>query len=157
MIISPDDLRMIDGKYVFNRETEGEVWRKTYKHFHECLIEGDYVYLLIGAPGSGKSTWLKENENPMDVYFDATNTKLEERRVLLTLAGVMGRKVTGVVFNTPLSTCLERNYTRSEDRQIPEAIIAQMYLNLVNHQPTMREGYENLIDSHGNSYPPPNL
>ncbi len=153
MIVSPDNLRMIDGKYVFNRETEGEVWKQTYKQFYDCLIEGDFVFLLIGAPGSGKSTWLKNNENPMDVYFDATNTKLEERRVLLTLAAVLGRTVTGVIFDTPLSTCLVRNASRSEDRRIPEAIIAQMYLNLYNHHPTMREGFTSLIDQDGKSYP----
>ena len=146
MIVSPDNFRMIDGKYVFDKEKEAAVWKTAYRFFYHSLQDCKKGCLLIGPPGSGKSTWLNLNEDPNTAYFDATNTKKEERRVLLTLGAVLDCPMTGLYFKTPLSTCLERNATRSEDRCIPEAIIAQMHLNLVNHNPTHEEGFSSLIN-----------
>ena len=146
MIVCPDNYRMIEGKYVFDRETEGDVWKRAYKAFYQGLLAHRRGCILVGPPGSGKSTWLAACASPNVVYFDATGTKLLERRILLILASVTDSEISAVVFRTPLTICLQRNAERSEDRRIPENVIFQMYLNIMNTPPTLEEGFSKIDD-----------
>jgi len=131
--------------------------------------KGSIVYLLVGLPGSGKSTWSKKyhpnlpivsrdiirhnlgytsgpNEKAVlsssqenrvtkeeyriideylrskrDFIIDDTNLKKKYRTPLIETIKSAGYSVVGVVFNTPLSVCIER---RSD--QISPAVMKKL-------------------------------
>ena len=60
---------------------------------------------------------------------DATNVKPEDRRSLVEVARRWDVLVTAIVFDVPLSTCLERNASR-RDRQTPEHAIKRQHQSL---------------------------
>lgn len=138
-----------------------------------------YHHLLIGVPGSGKSTFaltlqqhLPNSEvistdairqdlygdpaiqgNWSDIFtqvqrqfdqcivqgktiiYDATNAKREWRSSIFQ---AFPAAWVGWLINTPIETCLEWNQKR--DRQVPEAVIQNLYQALQTFPPEPAEG-----------------
>lgn len=77
-----------------------------------------------------------------NVYFDATNVKIGDRRKLINKFGNKC-KLIGVVFDTPVETCKLRNSKRR--RKVPEYVIDRMYSQFKCNPPSLYEGFDRLI------------
>ena len=144
MIISPDDFRYRydseanEVRYVFQPDVEPYVWGRAYMAFIAALPYVETAVVLVGAPGSGKSTWAKERLGN-NLFFDATNTTVKERRTLIAFAHVHDTPIAAIHFDTPLEVCLQRNQGRLDGRLVPSDIIKAMVERLV--VPTLSEGF----------------
>jgi predicted kinase len=152
MIISPDIFRFgSEGKYLSSPEASALAWQKCFDLLRSALEqEAESLVLMVGIPGSGKTTWLKndpyaERLGPQQtIFFDATLTRRVEREPLVQMAAEFKVPVRAVVFLTPIQVCLSRNWARSEDRRVPYPVIARMQENLRNEPVTLEEGFKEI-------------
>lgn len=77
-----------------------------------------------------------------NVYFDATNVKIGDRRKLINKFENKCELI-GVVFDTPVETCKLRNSKRR--RKVPEYVIDRMYSQFKCNPPSLWEGFDRLI------------
>lgn len=77
-----------------------------------------------------------------NVYFDATNVKIGDRRKLINKFKNKCELI-GVVFDTPVETCKLRNSKRH--RKVPEYVIDRMYSQFKCNPPSLWEGFDRLI------------
>jgi predicted kinase len=145
MIISPDTyLYTKGGKYHWTPERVKGAWDRSREAFDLGLQWGNpsKVVLLMGVPASGKSNWLAEHMMAGVLYFDATFDLPWKREpwIKKALAADLPLGVEIVWLDAPLEVCIARNTARSEDRQVPEAIIRAMHDKILSSPPTEAEG-----------------
>ena len=113
--ISADAFRIVEGEYLFDPDREGDVWKR--------------VKLLIAiACDAGR-----------DFVFEATNLTKVRREPYLTMMKKYNYTIIALYFDTPLSTCLERNEQRKDNRRIPDETLKKMHLN--REMPSITEGF----------------
>jgi predicted kinase len=157
MIISPDTFRYNEhGRYVSSSEVSALAWEKSFQALLGALqIEATGLFLLVGIPGAGKSTWLdrdpfaKRIGPKQDIYFDATLTRRVEREPLIQMAAQYAVPVEAIVFLTPIQVCLTRNWARTEDRRVPYPAIARMHENMRNEPVQLEEGFAKITAVRG--------
>ena len=75
MIFSPDShLYELSGKYHWTPRRAKVAWQRTWFALEEYLRwmpRPKKAVILMGAPASGKSSWLSENREKNTIYFDA--------------------------------------------------------------------------------------
>ena len=160
--VSPDNFRIgPDGQYNNEQLVSGmRSYMFATKLFNHLVCEKlasakpddkpVQVIITIGAPGSGKSTYIEtcSDQYPDAIIFDATQTARKYRRQFIAklrgLATADRLHIHGVAFNTPLEVCLERNSKRSQDRQVPEQIVCKMNIQFGLHGPSLDEGFYSL-------------
>ncbi len=102
------------------------------------------LYLTIGLPGSGKSTWIKvhvPNDDCRAIYYDSTGADIISRQLLCTLAQAHPDCVICYVFfTTPVSVCIERCAKR-KDKPIHTSYINSIQID----NPLMSEPFHELI------------
>jgi predicted kinase len=129
------------------------------------------MVILMGLPGSGKSTWGKqvyphfelingdelateskvtaECERIMilqkSLLVDATNLTLNRRDPLLALGKKYGYIIYGMYFNIPVKTCLERIKRRVENGGNKVSRVAVYTLNKKAVIPVESEGFTELL------------
>ena len=146
MIVSPDHHIYNDqGVYEWTPERAAYAWRLCRTITQEFLEAFESVFILVGPPGCGKSTWIAQNASGDHIYVDATFTDKGSRKTYIKMAQEMGKPIIAVVFQTPLEVCQERNATRSEDRRIPDETIEKMYLRLQNRPVKPTDGFTKII------------
>jgi predicted kinase len=128
------------------------------------------MIMLIGVPGSGKSTFFKENffhshvrvsldllrtknrerkllefcfETSMPFVLDNTNVSAEERKNYIESAKSFQYKVRGYYFRSDVKKCLERNSNRQGRYKVPEVAIFSKYKEL--QIPSYEEGFDELL------------
>lgn len=144
MIISPDSYRYIyddstgELVYSFEPEREPKVWGSAYTAFIANLPLVESASVLVGIPGSGKSTWAHKQVGN-HLFFDATNTTPKDRRVLVALARAAGTRTQAILFDTPLDVCVARNTQRRSDRVVPSSVLSSMHARLI--EPSLNEGF----------------
>ena len=117
--------------------------------FHRALAEAGpdtEVYVLVGAQGSGKSTWAAQaaREQPQAIIFDAILVTHRERCPILAAAQALGLKTTAVWFKTPLAICLARNASRPPDEIVPEVGIRNVFAAF--EPPSLQEGFAEVLE-----------
>ncbi|NNM68393.1 MAG: AAA family ATPase [Gallionella sp.] len=133
-VVSPDAYRMIGGKYrMSSRKQEEEAWGKAYKTLEELLSRNlkMRLYILVGLPCSGKTTWAEEGEVATDrhpVIWDATNlTSMDRYRLVVSLSRYQDLPKTCVYFDTDMEVIRERNCTqRSPDKRMSDDELSLM-------------------------------
>ncbi len=137
-IVSPDLLRTApDGTYDGRESIAAEIRAESVGLWRRICADGrcSRAVLLVGPPGSGKSTWLAANERPGVAYYDATLTWPQTREQLTRIAKDAGLAVELVVFETPLAVCLERNASRPTGRRVPEDQVLRQWQELRDSPP----------------------
>ncbi len=135
------------------------------------LMEEPEIVIMMGYPGSGKSTIAKDmcrNERYIhiegDVYktsskmikasiqyildkksivFDATNSSIKKRKEYIDLAAKYDYKVRCIHVTTSADISYKRNKERPEDRQVPK--IAYSVYTKYFEEPDENEGFELII------------
>ena len=74
------------------------------------------------------------------VVIDALNHTIGSRAQWVNIAKAANATINCLIFDTPLSTCLDRNKNRQ--RQVPEHIIEKQMLSMV--EPVINEGFDNI-------------
>ncbi len=81
--------------------------------------------------------------NCLGVIYDATNAVRRNRRPVLDLARSLGfSPIVALWLDLPLAVCQMRNQNR--DRQVPDAVIEQMYRCLMGAPPEAAEGFDQI-------------
>ena len=149
MHINPDHFLETDGGRLTTHDRNNEAWRQSYKAFHQALASAGQdteVYVLVGAQGSGKSTWARQLARtlPKAIIFDAILVKHRERTPLLAAAEAKRVKTIAVWFKTPLAVCLARNAARLPDEVVAEQAVRNVFAAL--EAPSPSEGFDRVIE-----------
>jgi predicted kinase len=144
MIVSADDFR-VDEFGIYSHEGDMGIiaWRMAERSFSELLPTVNRVVALAGAPGAGKTTWLKENAEPGVLYMDATLARRLTRRGVCALASAAGKEISCVFLHPKVEVCLARNQSRG--RQVPEDQLRRAHHRLTVCPPATDEGWSAVI------------
>ncbi|NWF36667.1 AAA family ATPase [Mariprofundus sp. KV] len=152
-IISPDKFRNVEGHYKFGNERyEEEAWKKSYSKLELALSRklAMRLYILVGLPCAGKSTWAEESVLAGDrhpVIFDATNLERFERAKLVHSLQRFGDLPKACVyFDTDMETIRGRNRdNRSSDRQLTDDVLSMKLQQLEKPDPYDETWIDQLI------------
>lgn len=105
------------------------------------------VFVMVGPPGSGKSTWAqREEQRPIAVTLDACHADPKRRRALVKRIKAAGKRAVAVWMQTPLSVCLARNGDREQHRVVPARKVLEQHVALRRGGgPNMAEGWDDII------------
>lgn len=145
LIVCADDFRRDEHGAYSHEDDMGLIgWRMAERVFAELLPTVTEVRALAGAPGAGKSTWLRTHAIEGVLYLDSMLSRRPTRRDVCSAAAEAGKKVGCIVFDTDLETCLERNTARSSDRFVPENYLRAAHRRLVLCPPDLDEGWRSI-------------
>lgn len=149
MHINPDHYLQTETGRVITPDRNNDAWRQSYRALHQALTNAapdTQVYVLVGAQGSGKSTWAREfvRQNPRAIIFDAILVKVRERTPILAAAEALGVKTVAVWFRASLEACLTRNAGREADEVVPDQAVKNVFAAI--EPPSTFEGFEKVID-----------
>ena len=124
------------------------------------------LYVMCGIPGSGKSTWVKNNLTPFDKHVSRDDIRFsmikegeeyfsKEKKVFEQFCtdiianlnkgyNVYADKIYCIEMPTPVSVALERNEGRKDQglRYVPPSAIKRMYSQY--EDPTYEEGFDEI-------------
>jgi len=125
MHINPDHFLQTPAGRVTTPERNAWAWEQCFAALPGALAEMQgcgVLYVLVGAQGSGKSTWAREQKirELRCVIFDAILVKRSERAPILAEARRHSVPAVAVWFRTPLDVCLARNAARPPDEIVGE-------------------------------------
>lgn len=152
-VVSPDHFRTVGGKYKFGSKAhENEAWGKAYKQLEELLSRKlkMRLYILVGLPCSGKSTWAEESSVATDrhpVIFDATNRSSVDRyRFVHSLSRFTDLPKVCVYFDTDMEVIRERNRTlRTAGKQMTDDDLTLLHAELEKPDPYEETWIDELI------------
>lgn len=139
-IVSPDNHLYKNGKYSFHdKNIKDAAWRTSRHEFEELLKRplATRVYILVGAPCSGKTYWSKESNYFKDrhpIVIDATNlTKSDRSSWFSSIYKYKHQndiKVCAVLFDTPYTALMERNNKRPPDKRLDDETLQDKFNKL---------------------------
>lgn len=152
-VVSPDHFRTVGGKYKFgSKGRENEAWSKAYKQLEELLSRRlkMRLYILVGLPCSGKSTWVEQGTVATDrhpVIFDATNlTSVDRYRFVYSLSRFTDLPKVCVYFDTNMEIIRERNRTlRTAGKQMTDDDLTLLHAKLEKPDPYEESWIDELI------------
>lgn len=152
-VVSPDNFRMVGGQYKKgSKKQEQEAWGNAYKKLEELLSRKlkMRLYILVGLPCSGKSTWVEEGIVASDrhpVFFDATNLSSTDRyRLVYSLSRFTDLPKVCVFFDTDMEIIRERNRTqRSSEKRMSDDDLTLMNSQLEKPDPYEETWIDELI------------
>ncbi len=152
-VVSPDNLRTVGGRYKFgSKAQESEGWANAYEKLEELLSRKlkMRLYILVGLPCSGKSTWIAEGTVPTDrhpVIFDATNlTSVDRCRFVHSLVRFTDLPKVCVYFDTDMEIIRERNRTlRTAGKQLTDDDLTELHSKLEKPDPYEETWIDELI------------
>jgi len=150
MIVSPDQYLITEsGEYVWSPERIKAAWKSANAALLRLTNDPKWakVVLMVGIPASGKSTWLKKNQESDAIYFDATFTKSSERAPIIQIAKEAGMVVEAAVMTTPIAVCKDRNACRPSGRRVPDDVVELMAAQLLGDPPKKSEGIDRVYSA----------
>ena len=134
VVISPDNYLYIDGRYEFtNNEAKNEAWYKVKESLTNELHKKvpTRIYILVGLPCSGKTTWSNSANLYPDcrsIVIDSCNLSYIERLEWANTINTINSesRICVVVFDVPFSSISQRNLERPCDRSIKNEILESM-------------------------------
>jgi len=146
MIIESDQLLYDNGHYYWTPERAVAAWSRCYQQLTRALATHNHrlLLLLIGLPGSGKSTYAASNDRPDIIIFDGTFVDATRRSRVTAAARAAGLPAIAVWLDTNFNTCLQRNQQRPPDRQVPLDSMNMMLHRLNSTPPQIEEGFSQI-------------
>lgn len=156
-IISPDSYMLTDGRYDWTPKRSSEAWHQSLQDLGRILDEnpGLGVALMIGLPGSGKSTWLNSMKLATEsghcapdfdnkVIFDSTGVSRARRKRVITVAKSRKRSCIALVMQTPEHIAMQRNAERPEHRRVPYHTFNSMCCSFKKEPVILEEGFHTI-------------
>lgn len=111
--------------------------------FREAMEERRFeqVIMMVGIPGSGKSSYARAADRENVVVLDSTFVEPERRWQILQMARQYNVPVMAVWMDTEWDVCVQRNAKRPEDRRVPVEVMQAMYQRLFDERPREEEGF----------------
>ncbi|MDO6709678.1 hypothetical protein Q4567_02970 [Aliiglaciecola sp. 2_MG-2023] len=136
--VSPDQYLTRNGVYCFDDDAlRKNAWARSERELHEALNRPlpMRVYILIGPPCAGKSSWARDNESYWNdrhpVVIDATNLTIFDRMKWFKIINQYIRTndihVCGVVFITPLNVLFARNNVIEQAKKMASEVIKDKF------------------------------
>lgn len=149
MHINPDHFLETPEGRVTTSERNAWAWEQCFVALPEVLKVAQpsaRLYVLVGAQGSGKSTWAKQliERESSAIIFDAILVKRSERAPILLAAKEHGVPAVAVWFRTPLAVCLSRNANRPPDQVANEQGLRNVYAAV--EPPAQAEGFIHVLE-----------
>ena len=146
MIIESDQQLYENGRYYWAPQRAVAAWSRCLQDLTRALASGKYrlLMLLIGIPGSGKSTYANGHDREDVIIFDGTFVDATRRARVTAVARAAGVPVIAVWLDTDFETCVERNQQRPADRRVPVESMNGMLSRLTSSSPQMEEGFEKI-------------
>ncbi len=146
--LNPDHFLQTPEGRVTTAERNVWAWAKCHAALAPALSSappGARLYLMVGAQGSGKTTWAKalKVREPAAVIFDAILVKRTERAPILAVAQRYGVPAVAVWLRTPLEECLARNAARPPDEVANERGLRNVFAAL--EPPEEEEGFAEVV------------
>lgn len=150
MHINPDHFLETSAGRITTPERNAWAWEQCHAALAtvlEAAKAGARLYVLVGAQGSGKSTWASKllAQEPEAIVFDAILVKKSEREPILAAARKCGVQVVAVWFRTPLAVCLARNAGRPPDEVVNEQALRNVHAAV--EPPTCTEGFVQVLEA----------
>lgn len=152
-VVSPDNFRTFGGRYkIGSKAQENEAWGKAYKLLEELLSRKlkMRLYILVGLPCSGKSTWAEAGTVVTDrhpVIFDAMNlTSVDRYRFVHSLSRFTDLTKVCVYFDTDMEIIRERNRTlRTSGKQMTDDDLTLLHSRLEKPDPYEETWIDELV------------
>lgn len=152
-VVSPDAFRTVGGRYKMGSKAhENEAWANAYKKLDELLSRKlkMRLYVLVGLPCSGKSTWVEQGTVATDrhpVIFDATNlTSVDRSRFVHSLSRFTDLPKVCVYLDTDMEIIRERNRTlRTSGKQMTDDDLTMLHSKLEKPDPYEETWIDELI------------
>gem|GEM_PF-6088844 len=146
--ICPDDeaFRITGGEYNFDPLVLRQAHVFSKQKLERVLLRPvpKRLYIPIGRPASGKTTWIEQHKPPGDrlsIYYDATNATSADRWELLNLSRLSANTIVSYVyFEIDIDSCIRNNASR-----MGKAITADYIRHFTVELPEIDEGYDELI------------
>lgn len=148
-ILSPEALV---GQASRDRGVIAHAWAESRRALKAALLDARIteVVVMVGTPGSGKSTWAAANDLPHRVIFDAVFADPGRRRQIARQIRAAGKDAICVWVRTPLDECLRRQALRPVWRRVPGAVCHRAALAFHLHPPRQAgEGWSQLLQIDG--------
>lgn len=145
MHINPDNFLQTEHGRVITPELNRRAWILAMEALRSAMAgrnRATVLYLLVGAQGAGKTTWLRANQDrlgPDAAVFDAILVKRSERQPLLDISRAHDVPTIAVWLDTPLESCLFRNAHRPVDEIVPDSAIRNVHAAI--EPPIVEEGF----------------
>src|SRR5258708_26565655 len=99
MIIESDQQLYENGRYYWTPERAVAAWSRCFQQLTRALASGKYrlLMLLIGIPGSAKSTYAGTHDRPDIIIFDGTSVHATRRSRLTAAAPPAGPPATALL------------------------------------------------------------
>lgn len=150
MILDPDVL-LPTGPQRWTAEAVGQAWAECRRQLRAALQDTAIrtVAVMVGVPGSGKSAWAREHDQPGLVIFDACWTRVGHRAAMARQIRKAGRAAVAVLVRCPLDVCRDRNAQRPTGRRVPDVALTRAWLALRERPPTLAEGWSRVLVQDG--------
>ena len=147
MIVSPEALLPQEQGRFQQRDLVSEAWADSMRAFREALASPEILDagILVGHPGSGKSTWARAHDSPQIVLFDAVWANRGRRAATANRIRAESKSAVAVWVRTPLDLALERNAARPAWRRVPEPVLRKAWADLLKSPPTLAEGWHRVL------------
>lgn len=148
MHINPDHFLQTELGRVISPDLNRRAWASSMEALQiamESRNQATSLYILVGAQGAGKTTWLRSNADRLGsdaAVFNAILVKKSERKPLLDIARAHDVPVIAVWLDTPLEICLLRNARRLDDEVVPDSAIRNVHAAI--EPPTTEEGFSSV-------------
>ena len=144
MHINPDHFLQTPRGRIVTPERNAWAWQQCFLALDRELAtigSAARLYVLVGAQGSGKTTWAKARKvaEPPCVIFDAILVKRSERAPILQQARRYAVPAVAVWFRASLEGCLARNAARPPDEAVHEQGLRRVHAAI--EEPTEDEGF----------------
>ena len=140
LVVSADDFREDEfGIYSHEGDMGIIAWRMAETSFASLLPTVDRVVALAGAPGAGKTTWVREHREPGTLYLDMMLARRKTRRDICALASTAGKEISCLLIHPRVEVCLARNEARG--RHVPEIYVRGAHHRLTVCPPATDEGW----------------
>jgi predicted kinase len=134
-----------DGSYRWTPERFADAQRFAREAYENAVQDHKYrrVVLVMGLPSSGKSTYVRENQDRGTLFVDDTLTTPEKRRPLIEIARAANLPIEAVWIDTPFEVCCARTEGRA-DREIPSEWMKARDAELHSTPPRRGEGLQDV-------------
>lgn len=152
-VVSPDKFRSVGGRYkVGSKAQENEAWGNAKTELDALLSRKlkMRLYILVGMPCSGKSTWAEKGTVASDrhpVIFDGTNlTSAGRYQFVHSLSRFADLPKVCVYFDTDMEIIRERNRTlRTSGKQMTDDDLTRLNAKLERPDPYEESWIDELI------------